>query len=136
MPFNRYGDSAKTLAMVSIILLVLFLIISVFSNAFTRSIMYFFLLPLPENIPSAVDLSLISSVSISIIWIVLNYLLVYRPISEMRYEESRNPCLALGILELFFGGFIPGILLLVAHSKLGDAIILEESFKREKVQQA
>lgn len=131
MPRNRYAESAKTLVLVSIILLAIFLIVSIFSNAAIRFILYLVLLPIPGTAPSAADISTLASIAVTIMWIVLNYFLIYKPISNGDYEGARNPSLALGILELLLGGFIPGILLLVAHGKLEDALTLEESKRKE-----
>jgi len=59
---------------------------------------------------------------IPIIMIFLDYFLVYKPISEERAEESRTPSLVLGIIQLFTGGIIVGILLILAYVKINDAI--------------
>jgi len=59
---------------------------------------------------------------IPLIMIFLDYFLVYKPISEERAEESKTPSLVLGIIQLFTGGIIVGILLILAYVKINDAI--------------
>ena len=59
---------------------------------------------------------------IPLIMIFLDYFLVYKPISEERAEESKTPSLVLGIIQLFTGGLIVGILLILAYVKINDAI--------------
>lgn len=54
------------------------------------------------------------------IFLVLNYLLVYDPLKKHMQENARWPALFLGILELFLGGIIPGIYLLVCYSRIGN----------------
>jgi hypothetical protein len=60
---------------------------------------------------------------ISVIWVVLDYFLIYRNLqTENTIATARTPALALGILQLLFAGFIPGILLIVAYVKVGDSM--------------
>jgi hypothetical protein len=46
----------------------------------------------------------------------------YRRARDGNYEGARTPTLVLGIVGIFFGAIITGILYLVAYAKLGDAI--------------
>ena len=60
---------------------------------------------------------------ISLIWIGLDYFLVYRNLdSPTTMPTAKTPALVLGILQLLFGGTMPGILLIVAYMKLGDSM--------------
>ncbi len=59
---------------------------------------------------------------IPVVMIFLDYFLVYKPISKERAEESKTPSLVLGIIQLFTGGIIVGILLIIAYVKINDAI--------------
>jgi hypothetical protein len=52
----------------------------------------------------------------------LAYEYSYKATSEGRYQDARTPTLILGIVGLFVGGLIVGILYLVAWDKLGDAL--------------
>jgi hypothetical protein len=59
---------------------------------------------------------------VSIVWIVLDYLLVYRNLSSAAtIANAKTPALVLGIIQLVFGGFIPGILLIAAYLKIEDS---------------
>jgi archaellum component FlaG (FlaF/FlaG flagellin family) len=61
--------------------------------------------------------------AISILWIALDYFLVYRNLeSPVTIPSARSPALVLGILQLIFAGVIPGILLIVAYVKIGDSM--------------
>jgi hypothetical protein len=60
---------------------------------------------------------------ISIIWMALDYFLIYRNLATQNTVASaRTPALVLGILQLIFGGLIPGILLIAAYVKVGDSM--------------
>ena len=62
-------------------------------------------------------------VVVSILWIVLDYLLVYKNLgSPVDISNAKTPALVLGILQIFFGGLIPGILLILAYLKIGESI--------------
>jgi hypothetical protein len=59
----------------------------------------------------------------SFIWIPLDYFLVYRNLySSNTAAGARTPALVLGIIQLLFGGTIPGILLILAYVKIGDSM--------------
>ena len=58
----------------------------------------------------------------SILWIFLNYFLLYKKITDDKIEEAKSNALILGILELLFDGLIPGILIIVAYTKLSDSV--------------
>ncbi|MCI4330609.1 MAG: hypothetical protein L3K19_02025 [Thermoplasmata archaeon] len=53
---------------------------------------------------------------------ILAYHFCYRPVAEGRYADARTPTLVLGIISLFAGGLLLGILYLIAWDKLGDAL--------------
>lgn len=89
-------ETAKTLALVAIILVLLGLLFS--------------LLFLPLAI-------------IPFLFIVLDYVLIYKPLSEGRAKDAEAPALVLGILQIIpFGGVIPGILLLISWVKIRDSL--------------
>ncbi len=58
---------------------------------------------------------------IGLLWILLDYFLVYKNLAEEKVEEAETPSLVLGILQLLFGGFITGILLIIAYVKIRDS---------------
>ncbi len=59
---------------------------------------------------------------IGLFFLYIGYAWVYRRIRDGQYEGARTPALILGILGLIFGGFLTGILYLIAYVKIGDAI--------------
>ena len=60
---------------------------------------------------------------VSVIWVVLDYLLIYKNLRAVStIESAKTPALILGILQIFFGGVIPGILLIFAYLKIGESI--------------
>jgi zinc-ribbon domain len=60
---------------------------------------------------------------LSAVWIVLDFLLVYRNLdTASNIERARAPSLILGVIQLVGGGVVPGLLLLFAYLKIGDWI--------------
>ena len=60
---------------------------------------------------------------VSIVWIALDYFLVYRNLgSTSTIASAKTPSIVLGVVQLIFGGVIPGILLIVAYIKIGDSM--------------
>jgi hypothetical protein len=60
---------------------------------------------------------------ISVLWVALDYFLIYKNLQAPEtVPDARTPALLLGILQLIFGGFIPGILLIIAYVKIGDSL--------------
>jgi hypothetical protein len=60
---------------------------------------------------------------ISIVWIGLDYFLVYKNLSSTAtVANARTPSIVLGIIQLIFGGVIAGILLIVAYLKICDSM--------------
>ena len=118
MRVERAARSALTLALVSIIIeLVVF-------AAGVLDLMLFNILMRPFPLAGFnLYLNIYSySLLTGIVWAFLNYFLVYLPLKNNKLEEAEAPTLALGIIELLFGGIIPGILLLIAYVKIGDAL--------------
>jgi hypothetical protein len=57
------------------------------------------------------------------VWLILVWLLCYKPVSEGRYEAAKTPTLIFAILSIItLAGLLPGILYLIGYIKLGDAI--------------
>ncbi|MHB8359046.1 MAG: hypothetical protein ACYDCP_06060 [Thermoplasmataceae archaeon] len=53
----------------------------------------------------------------------LDYFLVYKPLVDGDAGRAEVPSLLLGILQLFVGGVLSGIVLIIAWVKIRDAII-------------
>lgn len=124
------ANSAKALAKVAVILQgILFAIgVAVLSIALVA-------LLTSVNIPAGVDLTsgvtlsiagvmttvFISSFAIGVLWLFLDYYLVYVRLREERVTQAETPALVLGILQLVLGGVVPGILLIIAYVKIRDS---------------
>ena len=57
-----------------------------------------------------------------VVWILLDYFLIYSKLAEEKVEEAETPCLVLSIIQLVLGGVIGGVLLLIAYIKIRDSI--------------
>lgn len=53
----------------------------------------------------------------------LDYFLVYKPLVNGDARRAEVPTLLMGILQLFIGGVLSGIILLIAWVKIRDSII-------------
>ncbi|MCL4450119.1 MAG: hypothetical protein M1386_02235 [Candidatus Thermoplasmatota archaeon] len=59
---------------------------------------------------------------IGLLWILLDYFLVYKNLALEKVKESEVPSLILGIIQLILAGVIPGILLIIAYVKIRDSL--------------
>jgi len=59
---------------------------------------------------------------VGIIWLLLDYFLIYVNLKEEHVERAETPALVLGILQLILGGIITGILIIVAYVKIKDSL--------------
>lgn len=129
------ASSAKTLTLVALLLQVVFFAIGIFSILGLA----FFAATSPTtttigpggqttvtNAPTAflglfgIILGVIFAVGL--IWILLDYFLVYKRLAEENVRAAETPALVLGIIQLIFGGIITGILLIIAYVKIGDSL--------------
>ncbi len=94
-------DSAKTLALVALILYGVFGTLIILVGILVPFLIIFGIIP--------------------IIFLLLAYVTVYTPLTQGRPGEARTPALVLGIISLFIGGVISGILLIVAYAKANSA---------------
>lgn len=123
------ASTAKTLTLVAIILQVVFFVIGLF-EVFAIAALVFF----SSNVPASTgSISMAGSVGIialvfsffflvSIIWILLDYFLIYKKLATEKVRDAEVPSLVLGIIQLIFGGLIPGILLIIAYVKIRDSL--------------
>lgn len=58
---------------------------------------------------------------IGLIWLLLDYFLIYKRLAEERVQEAETPALVLGIIQLIMGGIITGILIIIAYVKIKDS---------------
>lgn len=127
------ASSAKTLALVEIILQLVFFTIgavAIVGNAAYLS---------PGNVvtgsgglvtttivKSSAPIIILVVFSISLLSgllrILLDYFLVYKKLALEKFRESETPSLILGIIQLIFEGIVPGILLIIAYVKIRDSL--------------
>lgn len=127
---NRDASTAKTLTLVAIIFQAFFFVIGIFEVIAVItlvSIEYGGRLPTGTQIAAGggiAVLSLVFSVAllIGLLWIILDYFLIYRRLAMEKVKEAETPSIVLGIIQLIFGGLIPGILLIVAWVKIKDSL--------------
>jgi hypothetical protein len=129
------ASTAQTLTLVAIVLQLIFTLIGIVGvviliaflpasyttvTTSTGTVIY---PPISAGFGFAVALLVVSiSLSIGILWILLDYFLVYRKLQLGMVKEAETPSLVLGIVQLIFGGIIPGILLIVSYVKIRDSL--------------
>jgi hypothetical protein len=113
------GSTAKTLILVAIILALIIALIYVFLVGLS------FLFVCAGfagcgGIPFW-SILFIAFGALAFVWLVLIWLLCYKPTKAGQYEQARTPTLVFMILSFITLNFLTGILLLIAYLKLGDA---------------
>lgn len=111
------ASTAKTLTLVAIIIQVIFFVIGIVAIAGLAIVASTSGVPLLGAAGAFGILFLVG-----LIWILLDYFLVYKPLAEERVEEAQTPSIVLGIIQLIIGGVITGILLIVAYVKIRDSM--------------
>lgn len=114
------ASSAKSLVLATLILELVFFAIGVVVLS----------LAIAGTVFAGVDLNTIGIVTavflvffaIGLMWLLLDYYLIYRPLAEERVRSAETPSIVLGIVQLIFAGVIPGILLIIAYVKIRDSI--------------
>jgi hypothetical protein len=124
------ASTAKTLTLVAIILQAVFFVIGIFETLALA--LLFMSAPSPSTInttvtssiavPNVIAVILSVALAIGILWILLDYFLIYKRLKEERVKEAETPAIVLGVIQLIFGGLIPGILLIVAWIKIKDSV--------------
>lgn len=129
---DKDAEDAKTLVIAAVIVqLILTLVAFAYFAAF--SALFFTAIPpagTPGGVPGGVTfnpLSLLLGIGtvflvIGILWVVLDYFLIYKKIAQGHVEGTDTTSLVLGILQLIFGGLVSGIILLIAHGKITSSI--------------
>ncbi len=126
---DSYSSSAKSLILAAIVIQIVFLVIDL--------LFFSFLAIFSSNTQTGTGTVTLSSpffaslfgVGIlgigfifSILWIFLDYFLLYKKIIDDKIEEAKSNAIILGILQLLFDGLIPGILIIIAYTKLSDSV--------------
>ncbi|MCL5253883.1 MAG: hypothetical protein M1351_07350 [Candidatus Thermoplasmatota archaeon] len=124
------ASAAKTLTLIALILQAVFFVVGLFLIAGLMIFSSTVTTTSPGGTttvgPSGFGIGLFGLVFgiiflIGLLWILLDYFLVYKNLAEEKVEEAETPSLVLGILQLLFGGFITGILLIIAYVKIRDS---------------
>lgn len=114
------ASSAKSLVLATLILELVFFAIGVVALS----------LAIAGTVIAGLDLNTIGIVAavflvffaIGLMWLLLDYYLIYRPLAEERVRSAETPAIVLGIIQLIFAGIIPGILLIIAYVKIRDSM--------------
>jgi len=136
------ASTAKTLTLVTIILQLIFFVIGIFG---TLAFAAFFAIGtvrtttfnntiVTTSAPNYLGLVAVvfsAFFLIGLLWILLDYFLIYKKLAEEKVREAETPSIVLGIVQLIFAGGIPGILLIVAYVKIRDSL---ERSARQAVQ--
>ncbi len=136
LEFYLYSDAstAKTLTLVAMIFQIIFFVIEVFEViaivallTFSTSVTTSTGATVKRQLVPFGGLAIVSFVFsfallIGIIWIVLNYILIYNKLATERVQEAEIPALVLRIIQLIFGSVISGILLIIAYVKIRDSL--------------
>ena len=121
------ASTAKTLVLVAIILQAVFFVIGILEVIGLVALLTGTTVPSTNTTPSLGAFGIIAIVfsialAIGILWIALDYFLIYKRLKEEKVREAETPAIVLGIIQLIFGGLIPGILLIVAYVKIKDSL--------------
>ena len=121
------ASTAKTLVLVAIIFQAIFFAIGISEIIALAAFFTVTTVPATSSTLSLGAFGIITVVfsaalAIGILWIVLDYFLIYKRLKEERVREAETPALVLGIIQLIFGGLIPGILLIIAYVKIRDSL--------------
>ncbi len=117
---DRDASTAKSLALATVILEAVFFAIGVLV----------LVAALVGTAVSGVSMSTLGIVTvvfmvlfaIGLMWLLLDYYLVYKPLAQERVRDAETPSIVLGIIQLILGGVIPGILLIIAYVKIRDSL--------------
>ena len=122
---DNFAQSAKTLTLVAIIIEAIFT--ALFALYFTLFLSLFAITPATPGIPANSGFIIFGFIGaifggIGLLWVLLDYFLVYKRLSEGNIMGAKDTSLILGIIQLIFGGIVPGILLIVAYTQLGNSV--------------
>ncbi len=118
------AESARMLTLVAIILQIVFLFIGV---SMVFALLSYALFSSSSGfsgmaMPALMSLIFGSIFLAGILWIVLDYVFIYAPLSRGEVARTEGPTLALSIIQLVLGGIITGILLIIAWLKIKDSL--------------
>ncbi len=108
-------NTAKAFVLIALILNAIAVLVGLGLFVFIRGLA----LPVFQVYPHVLGYGILA-LATGLIWLILNYALVYKPLTIGRVQAAKNPALILGVLQLFFAGLIPGICLLIAWILIKD----------------
>ncbi len=111
------GSTAKTLILVGLILQLIFAFIYVFAIGAAALVVASFGVGFP-----VFAVAFLAFGALGFVWLILVWMLSYRPVTEGRYEQARTPTLIFAILSFVTLNIIPAVLYLIGYIKLGDAV--------------
>ena len=124
---NYDASTARTLVLAAIILGVIF-----FAIGMIAVILLVFLLAASQPgaglfPPAAISASFLGIVILllfpmEIVWVLLDFFLIYVPLTRGKLASAEEPALILGIIQIAVGGIVTGILLIIAWIKIHDSI--------------
>lgn len=111
--------TAETLILVGFIFQIIFSVVSLVLGALLLSVGSFFLF---AGIGGGILISLAALLTVlPILLLYVAYRYSYRRVRDGDLAGARGPTLALGVVGLFFGGIIVGILYIIAYVEIGNA---------------
>ncbi|MDA8054894.1 MAG: hypothetical protein M0Z77_04495 [Thermoplasmatales archaeon] len=120
------ASTAKTLTLVAMVFQAIFFVIGIFEVIAVIAVFSLTarIVATPGYNGPLVIISLVFSVALlmGILWIALDYFLVYKRLATEMVQEAKTPSIVLGIIQLIFGGLVPGILLIIAYVKIRDSL--------------
>ncbi len=130
MPDN-YADSAKTFTFAAILVEGLFTVLLVVYIGLILSVLSLATPTNPAfpgtNINVNFGFFIMTTIAVvfglvGLLWVLLDYFLIYKRIVEGDIRGAQDTALILGIIQLVLGGIIPGILVIVAYTQLNNSV--------------
>ncbi|MCL5680959.1 MAG: hypothetical protein M1515_02790 [Candidatus Thermoplasmatota archaeon] len=129
---DPFIDDAKGLVFAAIVVQLVFTVIGLIGLAIVGIFLSipFYSAPSPSttNVPILFSGILIAGaiavVGFGLVWLFLDYFLIYRVLEKGRAKDASTVTLVLGIIQLMTD-LIPGILLILAYTKIQDSIKME-----------
>ncbi len=129
---DPFIDDAKGLVFAAIVVQLVFTVIGLIGLAIVGIFLSipFYSAPSPSttNVPILFSGILIAGaiavVGFGLVWLFLDYFLIYKVLEKGRAKDASTVTLVLGIIQLMTD-LIPGILLILAYTKIQDSIKME-----------
>lgn len=126
--YDSDARTAMTISFVAIIIDLVFFLILLLSSFFIYSLglaTFYSSLGMPIAFLSGLFLAF---AVVELLWLPVTSLFIYRPLREGEAHKAETPSLLIGIGQLIFGGFLSGILLLIAWIKIRDSLRMQQKY--------